>query len=291
MIELELSAAEHCARKLKPEHLQQAVAALRDDGFVVLHRAIDPAHIEVLRERMLADVEPILALADIPYQFNSGHLQQDPPPFPPYLFRDVLVNDLVVEVTQAALGAGVKNAFYSGNTCLPNTTQQPLHVDAGQLWPNLKVATPAYGVVVNVPVVDATPANGSTELWPGTHLDTTRAINDDTRAINDSDIKLPPAVERRRHAECNPLQPIVPAGSVLLRDIRLWHRGMPNCTDQPRPMIAMIHWVRWWHARKPLLFPKGTEDLFADSALETVAEFVDGPIDYISRNRKYDYSE
>lgn len=292
MTELELSAAEHCARKLKPEHLQQAVAALRDEGFVVLHRAIDPAHIELLRERMLADVESILALADIPYQFNNGHLQQDPPPFPPYLFRDVLVNDLVVEVTQAVLGAGVKNAFYSGNTCLPNTTRQPLHVDAGQLWPNLKVATPAYGVVVNVPVVDATPANGSTELWPGTHLDTTRAISDGERKLpSASERKLPSASESRLRAECNPLQPSVPAGSVLLRDMRLWHRGMPNRTDQPRPMIAMIHWVRWWHTRKPLLFPKGTEDLFADSALETVAEFVDGPIDYISRNRKYDYSE
>ena len=292
MTELELSAAEHCARKLKPEHLQQAVAALRDEGFVVLHRAIDPAHIELLRERMLADVESILALADVPYQFNNGHLQQDPPPFPPYLFRDVLVNDLVVEVTQAVLGAGVKNAFYSGNTCLPNTTRQPLHVDAGQLWPNLKVATPAYGVVVNVPVVDATPANGSTELWPGTHLDTTRAISDsDIKLPSASERKLPSASESRLRAECNPLQPSVPAGSVLLRDMRLWHRGMPNRTDQPRPMIAMIHWVSWWHTRKPLLFPKGTEDLFADSALETVAEFVDGPIDYISRNRKYDYSE
>ena len=282
MTELELSAAEHSARKLKPEHLQRAVAALQEDGFVVLHGAIDPAHIETLRERMLADVEKILALADVPYQFNDGHLQQDPPPFPPYLFRDVLVNDLVVEVTGAVLGEGVKNAFYSGNTCLPNTTRQPLHVDAGQLWPGLEAATPAYSLVVNVPVVDATPENGSTELWPGTHLDT-------TRAIDDSDIKLPPATEERLRDEHRPRQPTVPAGSVLIRDMRLWHRGMPNLSDQPRPMIAMIHWVRWWGTDKPLLFPRGTEELFADSPLETVAEFVDGRIDYISRNRKYDY--
>ena len=56
MVELELSAAEHSARKLKPGHLQQAVAALHDEGFVVLHRAIDPTHIEMLREHMLADI-------------------------------------------------------------------------------------------------------------------------------------------------------------------------------------------------------------------------------------------
>ncbi len=282
MIELQLSDYEQAAIKLKPEHLQQAVAAIRKDGFVVLHRAIDPNHIAVLRERMLADVDEILALDDVPYQFKNGHLQQDPPPFPPYLFRDVLANDLVVDVTQAVLGEGVKNAFYSGNTCLPNPHQQPLHVDSGQLWPDLRQATPAYNLVVNVPIVDTTPENGSTELWPGTHLDT-------TRAMSDGDIKLAPADEERQRAECQPLQPSIPAGSVLIRDLRLWHRGMPNHSEQARPMIAMIHWPRWWHIGKPLLFAKGTEALFADSALETVAEFVDGPIDYISRNRKYDY--
>ena len=284
MIGLELSAEERDTRKLKSEHLQQAVRALRQDGFAVLHHAIDPAHIEILRERMLADVAEILALDEVPYQFNYGHLQQDPPPFPPYLFRDVLVNDLVVEVTRTVLGEDVKNAFYSGNTCLPNTTQQPLHVDAGQLWSDLDEATPAYGLVVNVPVVDTPPENGSTELWPGTHLDT-------TRAIGDGDIKLAPETEARLRAEVGPLQPNVPAGSVLIRDMRLWHRGMPNRTDAPRPMIAMIHWARWWHVGKPLLFPKGTEELFADSPLETVAEFVEGSIDYINRNRKYDYQD
>ena len=284
MIELDLSPEEREGRKLRPEHLQRAVTALRDDGLVILHHAVDPAHVAALRERMLADVAEILALDDVPYQFNRGHLQQDPPPFPPYLFRDVLVNDLVVELTRAVLGEGVRNGFYSGNTCLPNTTQQPLHVDSGQLWPGLAEATPPYGIVINVPVVDVTPENGSTELWPGTHLDT-------TRAIGDGDIKLTPDIEARLRAEVCPLQPSVPAGSVIIRDLRLWHRGMPNRTATPRPMIAMIHWARWWHVRTPLLFPRGTEALFGDSPLETVAEFVAGSIDYISRNKKYDYEQ
>ena len=61
MIELQLSDDEHAAKKLKPEHLQQAVAAIRKDGFGVLHRAIDPNHIAVLRERMLADADKIFA--------------------------------------------------------------------------------------------------------------------------------------------------------------------------------------------------------------------------------------
>lgn len=280
--EFEISTGERNRHELKRTHVVEAVRAVREDGFAILHQAVDPAHIEALRERMLADVAEVLALDEVPYQFNDGHLQQDPPPFPPYLFSDVLVNDFVVEITREVLGEGVKNAFYSGNTCLPNTTRQPLHVDGGQLWPDLDSATPAYGLVVNVPVVDATPENGSTELWPGTHLDT-------TRAMGDGDIKLTPEAQTHLRAGINPLQPSVPAGSVLIRDIRLWHRGMPNRTATPRPMIAMIHWPRWWHVGKPLVFPRGTEGIFQHSELSTVARFVEGPIDYIGRNSKYDY--
>ena len=282
MLELHLSQDDLERHSLGAQELKMALHALRRDGFVVLHNAISLAHIESLRQRMLADVTAILALDDVPFQFNDGHLQQDPPPFPPYLFRDVLVNDFVVGITRAALGKGVQNAFYSGNTCLPNEIRQPLHVDTGQLWAGLQQATPAFGLVVNVPVVDMTPENGSTELWPGTHLDT-------TRSIDETDIKLGPEEESKRRAAVAPLQPCVPAGSVLIRDLRLWHRGMPNRTDTPRPMIAMIHWVRWWHSGKSLLFPKGTEELFAGSPLKTVTQFVEGPIDYISRNGKYDY--
>ena len=48
-----------------------------------------------------------------------GNVQQDPPPFPPYLFRDVLLNDMVIAVTTAVLGTPVKNTMYGGNTAMP----------------------------------------------------------------------------------------------------------------------------------------------------------------------------
>lgn len=282
MLELHPSGDERKRKSFDDKNLKLALQALREDGFVILHDVIASKHIETLRKRMLTDVESILALDDVPYQFNDGHLQQDPPPFPPYLFRDVLNNDFVVQITRAALGDGVKNTMYSGNTCLPNETPQPLHVDYGQLWPGLQTATPAYALVVNVPVVDMTLENGSTEIWPGTHLDT-------TRSFDEKDIKIPPEDETSRRAEVEPLQPHVLAGGVVIRDMRLWHRGMSNRTDTPRPMIAMVHFVRWWHTNDSLLFQKGSESLFEGSPLKTTTKFVEGPIDYISRNKKYDY--
>ena len=191
MTELTITQAEKEHGHLEDTRLAMAVRAVREEGFVVLHNAIDPAHIAVLRERMLADAAQIAALDQVPYQFRTGHLQQDPPPFSPYLFRDVLVNAFAVDITQALLGEGVKNAFYSGNCCLPNNNRQPLHVDIGHLWPGLQKAHPAHALVVNVPVVDMTAENGSTELWPGTHLDT-------TRTMGDGDIKIPDTAARAR---------------------------------------------------------------------------------------------
>ena len=118
-----------------------AVRAVREEGFVVLHDAIDPAHIAVLREHMLVDAAKIAALDQVPYQFKTGHLQQDPPPFPPYLFRDILVNAFAIDVTHALLGDGVKNAFYSGNCCLPNDNRQPLHGDMAPVARTTKSAS------------------------------------------------------------------------------------------------------------------------------------------------------
>src|SRR3712207_6891852 len=56
--------------------------------------------------------------------------------------------------------SGLKNAYYSGNTALPGGERQPVHPDVGQLWPGLEQATPPFGFVVNVPVVDMTEENG-----------------------------------------------------------------------------------------------------------------------------------
>lgn len=282
MIEITITPEERESGALSGEHLSAALGALADDGFVVLQDLIAPDHVAALRDKMFDDLPQVLARDDAPFNFNVGNVQQDPPPFAPYLFRDVLVNDWVIAVTKAALGPGVKNAYYSGNTALPGGhARQPAHPDVGQLWPDLPVATPPFGLVVNVPLVDVDARNGSTELWPGTHQDT-------TYSLRDGSTRIPGAVLDARRTVRPPLQPRVPAGSVVIRDIRLWHAGMPNQTDTPRPMIAMIHWAGWWGNADVVPFPKDAESLLAHPDLKTNARFVDGPIDYLRHNQAYD---
>lgn len=281
MVTIEFSPQEKQSGTPLPANLESAALALEEDGFVLLSQVVALDHIAILRERMLGDVEAALARPDAPFNFNTGNLQQDPPPFHPFLFRDVLLNDLVIAISRRVLGPRPKNAFYSGNTALPGCTRQPVHPDVSQLWPDLRHPTPAFGLVVNVPVVDMDARNGSTELWPGSHHDTAYSIHDGSARISE------PNLERRSETH-PPLQPTAKAGDILMRDIRLWHAGMPNQTQQPRPMIAMIHWCSWWSAHEKIRFPREAQSWLAHAEMETQAEWVDGEVKYLQHNQSYD---
>jgi hypothetical protein len=283
MTALDITPAETKSGRMDPEHGEAAAQAIRVDGFVVLNNVIDTDHLDVLRDRMLEDLKALVARKDAPFNWNSGNIQQAPPPFPPYLFPDVLMNDMVIAVAQALLGPGIKNTMYTGNTALPSRERQPVHADTGHLWPRLEVAHPPVHLVINVPVVDVSPENGSTEIWPGTHRDTTITAG--------RDIKIPADVLERRRAQVPPLQPTIPRGGVLIRDMRLWHAGMPNRTPAPRPMIAMLHVPAWLETGTPLTFPRGTEAFFEHPHLRTCARFVEGPIDHIHAPSAYEYQK
>ena len=76
---------------------------------------------------------------------------------------------------------------------------------------------------------------------------------------------------------------------MLIRDIRLWHAGMPNRTSAPRPMIAMIHTCPWLATGTPLVFPAGTESFFDHPILTAAARFTGDPIDYVGAPRGFEY--
>lgn len=281
MISITPSSNEFAAGRLAPETVARAVHALKDDGFVVLTDVVPLPIIEQLRDRMMADATALLARPDRPFNWTTGNLQQDPPPVPPYLHREVLCNEFAIQVTKEILGAGMFNAMYSGNNALPSDQRQPVHADQGHLWPNLEHPHPPYAIVVNVPLVDVSSANGSTEIWPQTHKDLSVTMQ--------GDIKVTEEAMAKWRAEFPPIQPEIKAGSILIRDIRLWHAGMPNHTQVMRPMIAMIHHVNWWPAGK---FPlhKSAEELLAHPDLRQNARWVEEDYDHINAPQAYEYS-
>ena len=119
---------------------------------------------------------------------------------------------------------------------------------------------------------------------PGSHLDTNVALDDATIKVDER------LVEARREI-APPVRGNTKKGSVLIRDMRLWHRGMPNHSDRPRQMIAMVHNIHWFRRRRRVPFNKGCEAAFENCQIDPNVEFTDKPIDYIFRNHPYDYHE
>lgn len=282
MVVVKPTAEEHAQQRLSPESLATALAAIETDGIVVLEDVVDLAHVELIRDRMLEDVQLLINRPDAPFNWNRGNVQQDPPPFPPYIFADVMSNEFAIQIAREILGNGLYNAFYSGNTAMPSDQRQPVHADTGQLWPNLKHPTPPYSLVVNLPMVDMGPENGSTEIWPGTHTDP-------SVVMTDGEIKVAPEVLEARRQVSPPIQPRVKAGSILIRDIRLWHAGMPNHTQNPRPMVAMIYTVGWLPSGKPK-FRKDAEAILKHPVLEHRMEYVD-EVDHISAPGGFEFAD
>ena len=280
-MELNLTPEERTSEKLSNTHLQQACKAIRTNGFVVLNDVVKHDHLNTMRKRMVEDLEKILKAPNVPHNFVWGNVQQDPPPYKPYVFRDVVANPWVAQISRTLLGEGVFNDYYSGNSNMPGSLLQPVHTDFGQLWPNLEVAHPAVRLAINIAMDDAREENGSIELWPGSHLDTTLASG--------GDLKVPQDVLEKRREIAPPVRGNTQKGSILIRDLRLWHRGTENISDQTRFMIAMIHNCRWFRRRYQPKFEIGCEPMFENSDLESNVVFVKDPSEYLHRNKPYEY--
>lgn len=100
-------------------------------------------------------------------------------------------------------------------------------------------------------------------------------------------IRVPLDVLEAHRSVSLPFQPSVKAGSVLIRDIRVWHRGTPNHVDRPRPMVATIYNIAWWSAAT-MVFPKGTEKFLSHPNLHSFTKLVDPSVDYLHRHEAYD---
>ena len=242
------------------ETLRRAADALREDGWAVLEDVVAPGHLERLNEAL--EEETARRLAAEPWR---RRFLQSPPLAAPFVFGDVVANPQVVAVTRNVLGAGVYCNLYSTNTNCPGSTSQPVHVDAGQLWPELRQGHPPATLAVNIPLIPATAENGTIEIWPGTHLDTRATYQVDPRDL------------AARRGVAPPIVLELPLGSVLLRDLRLWHRGLANPSSVNRHMLTMNHNVFWLERGPKVRFISGCEASFAGTELAWHAEFVDGP--------------
>ena len=256
---MQITAEERRTGALEERRLAETFRTFRDAGFVVLEGLLDPAWVADVRtayDRALkAHMESVGGLAGVQQTpTEKNHLSFYPPLVPPFSDPRIVANPIVVQVMEALLGRDLQCTYYHSNTSYPGSGTQNIHRDGGHLFgTEVPYALPVACLALNVPLCDFTEANGSTEVWPGTHL------------IVDTD----PADGGRlaERAACLPsVRTDIPAGSLVLRDMRAWHRGMPNTTETPRTMLALIYRRGWLADGSVLHIPSATWEAWPERA-------------------------
>lgn len=140
--------------------------------------------------------------------------------------------------------------WLTANTAIANTPglRQNVHKDSAFDHPRHP-----YYFIANVPLCDFSAANGATEFWLGSHVGTSdrdqQVLTEDTALslkIYSAGGRIPwiteAALEARRRVR-PPVQPEVGRGDIMIRDLRLWHAGMPNSSGQHRIMLGLGYMV------------------------------------------------
>jgi len=264
---ISLSNEERASGSLSDRNLSRVIESIEELGYVIIEQATDLEHMDVLRARMDEDSAKLLAAEKWGGAGRAaGHLQQGPPPFDPFLFADVVVNPFAVQVSKEMLGDSLYCGFYNGNTNTPGSTTQPLHGDGIHLWGEQRSPHPVTQLIVNLFPQDTSAENGATQIWPGSHLD--------MREVTDE-------VEADRASFSPPIQAETKKGDILIRDSRLWHRGVPNPSEENRHMVAVVYNIGWMVKRRTLFFGSGSEGMFEEAGVDPNAEFVDPPFEYL----------
>jgi ectoine hydroxylase-related dioxygenase (phytanoyl-CoA dioxygenase family) len=136
----------------------------------------------------------------------------------------------VLAIVERVAGEDPVMCQLATDTPLRGSTYQDVHRDTPALFDN-QPETPTFQLAVNFPLCDVTADNGPFETTLGTHR------------MNSEE-----ALEAYRAGRI-PLHSIpMQLGDVMIRDVRALHRGTPNHTDIPRPMVV-IGYSRSWYFR------------------------------------------
>jgi Phytanoyl-CoA dioxygenase (PhyH) len=196
------------------------------DGYVVIKNVVPRDKLAELHATIAAEFESQRRTGVL---FNgggqlSGHLNCYPGEAARFAYQ-ALVDYGVVDLIKMLSSKSLREPYVGCNFNMPGSHAQQYHMDR------------AYRnefMIANISVVDTNLVNGATDVVPGTH-----------RRF----YKYWQFVVQRKAREHKRL--ISEAGDVVVRVSNLWHRGMPNHSSEPRPMLAFS----WEDGGNPLADP------------------------------------
>jgi ectoine hydroxylase-related dioxygenase (phytanoyl-CoA dioxygenase family) len=194
-------------------NVEQLKATFAKDGYLVFRNLVSPERLSALHKQLSQAFDDAKRSGQL---FSgggtiSGHLNCFPGESSRFAY-EALESNGIVDLIKSLFPKATRLPNVGCNFNLPHSVAQHYHADRNFL---------DHFMIANVAVVDTNIANGAIDIIPGSHqkfykywrFAMERAARGSTR------------IEMKQ-------------GDVLVRTSNLWHRGMPNTTDTPRPMIA-----------------------------------------------------
>ncbi len=246
---MKLSADELASGQLSLDTYSQALTLIKVNGYVIFERVLPDDLIDSLFNEHQTIFDKYLENPDP--TFGKNHYRTYLPFRAPFADERVIANPFVLPILNDLLGKDYVCHYLASNTCIPGSEFQPPHADVYSLFPETDIKPPPYHMVVNIPLVDITEENGPIEFWSGgTHLNTFGM---------DKIEALAPMMQSQMAT--------MPAGSLFIRDGRMWHRGTENKSDAPRPNLALVYTRPWVDAgSRRIGIPQGSYDNLSDHA-------------------------
>ena len=275
-----VSQEERNAAQLSRRNIQKSLTEFHQNGFVILENAVCHNSIEHIRHRMLQDFNTYRKSSNLRWNQgkSSGNISQPPPPLPEYLHEDVWANHLGVDIMENIIGPRPQLSWVTSNIALPRSTgRQAVHSD---YYCN-HFDFPVF-LEVCIYLQDVDSHNGATEFWLGTHKGYSK---DDHSSPTTGWIKQ--EVFASRAMISPPIQPAISKGSLMIRDLRCWHAGRSNQTNEPRIILGFMFSPQWFGSHMRMTFPYSARPCLESwshiDCLET-AEFVTGEFDYLKNH-------
>jgi ectoine hydroxylase-related dioxygenase (phytanoyl-CoA dioxygenase family) len=226
-----------------PRSAQDHVARFHRDGFVVIENALPrdfvqatcAAFMQAMNAKVerfnLAPVKPTdgrdKANDNVKIDFRPEGGNHDLnrwnmhlPTRPEFLNERLIANPVALPVIKALLGPEPLAFLIASDTPYPGSGFQNIHQDF-----------PRFGLTVNIPLVDFTEDNAPLEVWPGSHMR--------GEPFHAGKVDLSAAEIKAMAARIPGRRMLIKAGSILIRDQRLVHRGTGNTGPNPRPCLAI----------------------------------------------------
>ena len=233
-----------------PDEVKLAAELLHRDGFVVVRDVLDPAQLARLQaasERAIAELisnDPGGGAGGgaggLPHRYSFGGGSAS---------RHMLHAKEWCELIDLATTTPILTEIFGsdcyvvggggGDIAIPGAIEyQGLHSD--NIWSELHDPNggltmrdvPVPVLTINFPMVDLTPENGPIRQIPGTQR---------------SRAPIPSLADEPDWMKLSTVCP-APAGCAILRDIRAWHGGTPNLSNEVRAMPNIEYFAPWFRS-------------------------------------------